>query len=83
MILKKKICISELNYFCCLSFHIQGRTEVWIIGGGASDHDPNYWGGQTHISTSNTKISTWKYLDFKIIGGAAAPLAPPGTTALR
>ena len=56
---------------------MQGRTKVWIIGG-ASDHGLNYWGGQNPNFNFQYQILTWKYLDLKIIGGAAAPLAPPG-----
>ena len=39
-------------------------------------------GARTPILTVISKILTLQYLDFKIIGGATAPLAPPVDTAL-
>ena len=50
---------------------MQGSIKVEIIGG-----------ARKQIIATHTKVSTWQHLDLKIIGGAAAPLAPPVDTAL-
>ena len=60
---------------------LQGRTKSELLEGPVV-MIRIIGGARTPILTVISKILTLQYLDFKIIGGATAPLAPPVDTAL-